>query len=452
MNGKQIKNATINFLTKLINVPAFELLANKNVAGGYVGLNGSTKIDATYLPSFVDDVLEYADFASLPVTGETGKIYLTLDDNKIFRWSGSVYVEISAGGVISTLQAVLDTGNEVNTDTLIKNGSSIIQMNDSVTGVNNFVGNIGNGTNYGDATVKAGFNTRGTVENRMETIVPGVNTYFRTYPSQVQAIIDTGTFTTGFSATPNESKVFVKDSFTRQQETDFRTQGSNGSNQYYFEINTNGVDSQSSQGTFYSSKLKVYPTEFTARGVSSSTDFYEIKYNSGAGFETTTKIVNSKAYQQIDWQGIVHEQHNVIDDTYTKLEQTSAGLRYTKVVNNATVQDIYLNEQTISALQFVDDSFNTLAVSGAIGWTGCVVVFTTELKHIPYVFVNGIRYLVGISANPNDNICFFGPSDDIVRGSVNDIVSGDLLFWNPLFANSFDLTTNDVIILNYTMI
>lgn len=54
------------------------------------------KIPAGQLPSFVDDVVEAADFASLPATGETSKIYVTLDDDKTYRWSGSAYVEISA--------------------------------------------------------------------------------------------------------------------------------------------------------------------------------------------------------------------------------------------------------------------------------------------------------------------------------------------------------------------
>lgn len=53
------------------------------------------KVPAGQLPSYVDDVLEVANFAALPGTGETGKIYVTLDDGKAFRWSGSVYVEIS---------------------------------------------------------------------------------------------------------------------------------------------------------------------------------------------------------------------------------------------------------------------------------------------------------------------------------------------------------------------
>lgn len=69
--------------------------ANKGVAGGYAPLDGSAKIASTYLPSYVDDVLEYANQAAFPGTGETGKIYVALDTNKTYRWSGSAYVEIS---------------------------------------------------------------------------------------------------------------------------------------------------------------------------------------------------------------------------------------------------------------------------------------------------------------------------------------------------------------------
>lgn len=56
----------------------------------------SGKVPSSQLPSYVDDVLEYANFASLPVTGETGKIYVTLDSNKTYRWSGTSYTEISS--------------------------------------------------------------------------------------------------------------------------------------------------------------------------------------------------------------------------------------------------------------------------------------------------------------------------------------------------------------------
>jgi hypothetical protein len=54
------------------------------------------KVPSTQLPSYVDDVVEVANYAALPVTGETGKIYVTLDTNLTYRWSGTAYVEISA--------------------------------------------------------------------------------------------------------------------------------------------------------------------------------------------------------------------------------------------------------------------------------------------------------------------------------------------------------------------
>lgn len=40
------------------------------------------------------DVLEFANLAAFPVTGETSKIYLALDTNKTYRWAGSAYVQI----------------------------------------------------------------------------------------------------------------------------------------------------------------------------------------------------------------------------------------------------------------------------------------------------------------------------------------------------------------------
>lgn len=54
------------------------------------------KVPSSQLPSFVDDVEEYADLGSFPVEGSAGKLYVAQDTNKVYRWSGSVYIEISA--------------------------------------------------------------------------------------------------------------------------------------------------------------------------------------------------------------------------------------------------------------------------------------------------------------------------------------------------------------------
>lgn len=73
-----------------------ENAANKGAANGYAGLDGTGKVPAAQLPSYVDDVLEYAATGSFPVTGEAGKIYVATGTGKTYRWGGSTYVEISA--------------------------------------------------------------------------------------------------------------------------------------------------------------------------------------------------------------------------------------------------------------------------------------------------------------------------------------------------------------------
>ena len=77
-------------------IPATEKGASEGVATLVSG-----KVPAGQLPTFVDDVVEYANLASLPVTGDSGKIYVTLDDNKTLRWTGSTYVQIGGAGGIS---------------------------------------------------------------------------------------------------------------------------------------------------------------------------------------------------------------------------------------------------------------------------------------------------------------------------------------------------------------
>jgi hypothetical protein len=73
-----------------------ENAANKNQASGYAGLDSSGLVPSSLLPSYVDDVLEYANLAAFPATGSTGIIYVAIDTGLIYRWSGSAYVNISA--------------------------------------------------------------------------------------------------------------------------------------------------------------------------------------------------------------------------------------------------------------------------------------------------------------------------------------------------------------------
>lgn len=67
-----------------------------NVNNGFAKLDGSGKILASQIPGSIEEVLEFANLAAFPGTGTTSKLYVALDTNKVYRWSGSAYVEISA--------------------------------------------------------------------------------------------------------------------------------------------------------------------------------------------------------------------------------------------------------------------------------------------------------------------------------------------------------------------
>jgi hypothetical protein len=68
-------------------------LDGKQASGNYATLVGGT-VPSAQLPSFVDDIIEYANLAAF-TEQSTGKIYVARDTGKIYRWSGSAYVEIS---------------------------------------------------------------------------------------------------------------------------------------------------------------------------------------------------------------------------------------------------------------------------------------------------------------------------------------------------------------------
>ena len=93
-------------------------------------------IDAARLPAYVDDVLEYPTLSGFPVTGETGKIYIALDTNKAYRWSGSTYVYITSGavdsvagktGVVTLVKADVGLSNVDNTSDINKPISTTTQ-------------------------------------------------------------------------------------------------------------------------------------------------------------------------------------------------------------------------------------------------------------------------------------------------------------------------------------
>ena len=84
------------------------------VAGGLATLDNAGQVPASQLPSYVDDVIEVDNAAALEniETPEKGKIYVTIDDGKTYRYSGSGFVEISKSIVVtaSTKNGYINAG------------------------------------------------------------------------------------------------------------------------------------------------------------------------------------------------------------------------------------------------------------------------------------------------------------------------------------------------------
>ena len=94
----------------------------KGANSGVAELDATGKVPSSQLPSYVDDIIEgylnstdgkfYEDSSyTTEITGETGKIYVTLDTNKSYRWSGSAFVEISESLALGETSSTAFAGN-----------------------------------------------------------------------------------------------------------------------------------------------------------------------------------------------------------------------------------------------------------------------------------------------------------------------------------------------------
>lgn len=102
VNGKALSADITLSATDVGAIPT----SQKGAANGVASLDGTGKVPAAQLPSYVDDVLEgylhtdgkfYKEAAhTTALTAESGKIYVNLTNGVVYRWSGTAYAEISA--------------------------------------------------------------------------------------------------------------------------------------------------------------------------------------------------------------------------------------------------------------------------------------------------------------------------------------------------------------------
>lgn len=89
-------------------------------ANGVAGLDSNGLVPSSQLPSYVDDVLEYATYADLPVTGEERKIYIVVadetsrGDTSSYRWTGTVYAMVSNTLTAEDIKALYESNADTN--------------------------------------------------------------------------------------------------------------------------------------------------------------------------------------------------------------------------------------------------------------------------------------------------------------------------------------------------
>jgi len=276
-----------------------EVSANKGQINGYASLDGSGKVPSAQLPSYVDDVLEYANTAAFPGTGTSGIIYVAQDSNKTYRWSGSSYVEISP-----TTPGGSNTQVQFNSSGVLAGSANFVWVNGSsrldLTGSNRIIYS-GDNTKY--ATL--GTNSSGLLS--ISAVSPFVELYDGTQAYTLRAYN---------ASTENVRMATNGVSFLNGGNFGLGT----SSPASKLEIQTNSL------GTTQTTSSGIALTNVTAAAAGAQQISPAIRFT-GQGWKTAT----TAASQQVDWQ---------IDNLPVQgSSNPSTKLRFRSSVNGAAYTD-----------------------------------------------------------------------------------------------------------------
>ena len=94
-----------------------------------------------YLPSFVDDVLEFDSKDLFPKTGEVGKIYVDTTSNLTYRWTGTQYIHVG-GADLTEIEARVGTLEDKLEDLEDKHDKDIADLQEGLKNVDIGKGNL----------------------------------------------------------------------------------------------------------------------------------------------------------------------------------------------------------------------------------------------------------------------------------------------------------------------
>ena len=156
-------NGDINDQTDLQN--ALDSKLDKSTTPSSVYATDASGNQEMILKSSLKDILEFANLAAFPATGESGKIYVALDTNFTYRWTGSAYVQIGGSSgfeqqlqrywysvIANTLNTTLLQVNNTNSFT-VSGTASIVSRASTLyynsIAMNNYLSATANGSNCG---------------------------------------------------------------------------------------------------------------------------------------------------------------------------------------------------------------------------------------------------------------------------------------------------------------
>lgn len=166
-NNPVTSDGIYDALTNKVNTSAI------GAASGVAELDASGHVPSSQLPAYVDDVVEgyyynnvfYEDAShTIPITGETGKIYIDLPNNLSYRWTGSGYTVISPSLALGETSSTAYRGDrgKIAYDTALANKDNIADDY-----------NPGNTYNIGDYCLYNGVLYRCNTNATTGTFTPG---------------------------------------------------------------------------------------------------------------------------------------------------------------------------------------------------------------------------------------------------------------------------------------
>lgn len=150
-------------------------------------------IPSQYLPSFIDEVLDFASTSDFPTIGLKSKLYNALDTNLFYRWSGSTYALIGDGTSVDVIGV----------------GATAFPRYDQVTALNDadksrFLANIGAKKSYNLINKTASYTLA------LTDFQNDVDLYDKVYLRMNVATANNVTIGTALSTLPNLSEISVR--------------------------------------------------------------------------------------------------------------------------------------------------------------------------------------------------------------------------------------------------